>query len=200
MNKQKICKKGIGKALGFDGCGSVTWKTEMGLCHSCLYDFFTKTEAGKIIFEKRKIKVKAKNWKEEKSKLKESVKTLSQYEAEAKKSFQKWIRLRDENLPCISCGTFTADEWHGSHYFDANRYSGLIFDERNVNRACKQCNVFFHGNIAGYRKGLILRYGFEFVEQLENESDSKRNYKYTKDELIKIKSKYDTKIKNNDFS
>ena len=85
--KKKICKKGSGKAMGFPGCKSESWKLEYGLCSSCLYDWMIQTELGKIEFEKRKIKVKAKNWKEEKAKMKESVKTLSDYEAEAKRSF-----------------------------------------------------------------------------------------------------------------
>jgi hypothetical protein len=50
--------------------------------------------------------VGAKNLKEfqEKAVLKDKLKTLSDYEKDAKKSFQHWIRLRDKNLPCISCG------------------------------------------------------------------------------------------------
>lgn len=198
--KKKICKKGSGKAIGFPGCGSESWKLEYGLCLGCLYDFFTQTEVGKIIFEKRKIKVKAKNWKEEKAKMKESVKTLSDYENEAKKSFQRWIRMRDAELNCISCDTPKAKEWHASHYFDCNRFSGLIFDPRNVAKSCDYCNVYLSGNLIEYRQGLIKRYGIEFVEQLESEANSKRVYKYTKQELIDIKKKYDLKIKNNDFN
>jgi hypothetical protein len=45
-----------------------------------------------------------------------------------------------------------------------------------------------------YRAGLIERYGKEFVEQLESEANSKRDYKYTKQELIDIKNKYSEKI------
>jgi len=120
---------------------------------------------------------------------------LSDYEYEAKKSFQKWVRLRDEELGCISCGTDKAKSWHGSHFYSANLYSGLIFDERNVHKSCDYCNVFLHGNLLEYRKGLIARYGLEYVEQLESISNESRVYKYTKDELIQIKKKYDDKIK-----
>jgi len=156
------------------------------------------TEAKNILIKKAMEKVKLskeKNSREETKVLREKLKTLSEYEAEAKKSFQKFIRLRDAELECISCGTNTATEWHASHYFDCNKYSGLIFNEKNVHKACKQCNVFFHGNIPEYRKGLIKRYGLAYIEELESISDAKRVYKYTKEELIAKKMQYDIKIK-----
>jgi len=71
-----------------------------------------------------------------------------------------------------------------------------MFDERNCHGACNTyCNKFLSGNLIEYRKGLIKRYGNEFVEQLESEADSKRNYKYTKAELIAKKLQYDILIK-----
>lgn len=140
------------------------------------------------------------DWRVEKKTLKDKLKTLSEYEAEAKKSFQHWIRLRDKNLPCISCGVDDTDLFDGGHYFKAEIFSGLIFDERNVNKQCRKCNRFLNGNELQYRKGLISRYGIEFVDQLESESDSKRNYKFTKEELIAKKMQYDIKIKEKNFN
>lgn len=184
----------MGKAFGFKGCGKSSFKRTFGLCDSCLYDWYTTTESGRIEFAKRKIKVEKTNWKEKKAVLKNNVKKLSDYEAEAKKSFQHWVRLRDSELGCISCGT-EKGKWHGSHFFSANLYSGLIFDERNVHKSCDYCNVFLHGNLLEYRKGLINRYGFEYVNQLEVDADIKRNWKYSKSDLIEIKKKYDSLIK-----
>jgi len=135
-------------------------------------------------------------WKQEKAVLKDKLKTLSQYESEAKKSFQHWIRLRDKNLPCISCNNSNTKDWAGGHYYSAGKYSGFMFDERNCHKQCNShCNKFLSGNLLEYRKGLIKRYGNDFVEQLESESDSKRDYKYTKEELIAKKLKYDILIK-----
>jgi len=126
----------------------------------------------------------------------EKLKTLSQYEAEAKKSFQHFIRLRDKNLACISCNNSKTTDWAGGHFFSAGTYSGLMFDERNCHKQCNTyCNKMLSGNLLEYRKGLIKRYGVEFVEELEAVSDEKRNYKYTKNELIAKKLQYDIKIK-----
>ena len=56
-----------------------------------------------------------------------------------------------------------------------------------------------NGNELQYRAGLISRYGLEYVSKLESESNEKRVYKYTKDELIAKKMQYDIKIKENNF-
>ncbi len=77
--KEKPCKP-IGKAFGFEGCGKPSLKRTNGLCDSCLYDWYTTTEIGKIEFEKRKIKIKSVKEKAFKSDLKDKIKTLSDYE------------------------------------------------------------------------------------------------------------------------
>lgn len=131
-----------------------------------------------------------------KANAKEKLKTLSEYEAEAKKEFQKFIRLRDKDLPCISCGAKNCEEWAGGHYYAAGMYSGLMFDERNCHKQCNQyCNKYLHGNLLEYRKGLIQRYGYHFIQCLDNDATALRNRKYTKLELIEIKAKYRSKNK-----
>lgn len=141
-------------------------------------------------------KLKANKAKKEKSILKEKLKTLSDLEAEAKKSFQRYVRLRDKDLPCISCNNSNTNDWAGGHYFSAGMYSGLMFDERNCHKQCNtHCNKYLSGNLLEYRKGLIKRFGTEFVEKLESISDQKRNYKYTREELIAKKLQYDIKCK-----
>lgn len=157
-------------------------------------------EAGKEFQLNARIKnalKKVRNDEKEKfAAMKENVKTLSQYEADAKKSFQKFIRLRDKDLPCISCNNSNTNDWAGGHYFSAGMYSGLMFDERNCHKQCNTyCNKHLSGNLLEYRKGLILRYGMDFVNQLESESNEKRNFKYTKEQLIAKKLQYDIKIK-----
>lgn len=139
---------------------------------------------------------KATIWKEKRKEWVEKLKTLSDYEQEAREPFQKWIRLvRDVDQPCISCDNSDTDKWDAGHYFKAELYSGLIFDERNVHKQCKQCNHRLHGNESGYRIGLVKRYGEAYVLELEKIKDVCRNYKYTKLELIEIKNIYKLKLK-----
>ena len=97
-------------------------------------------------------------WKAEKAVLTDKLKTLSQYEAEAKKSFQKYVRMRDKGLPCISCGIFETELWDGGHYKKAEIYSGVIFNTHNCHKQCRKCNRFLNGNELMYRQGLIQRY------------------------------------------
>mgnify|MGYP003514560307 FL=1 len=144
---------------------------------------------------KQQAKEKARLWQQEKKVMKEKLKTLSDYEKEAKTVFQKWIRQRDAELPCISCGAVT-DRNDAGHYFDAGMYSGLIFHEWNVNKQCSNyCNRLNHGNKANYRIGLVKKIGLENVEWLEENKDRLRSYKFTKEELIEIKNKYKNLLK-----
>jgi len=136
-----------------------------------------------------------KEWKAEKAILKDKLKTLGQYEAEAKKSFQKWIRMRDDKQPCISCGIKQTDLWDGGHYKKAEIYSGVIFDENNCHKQCRKCNRFLNGNELNYRQGLIQRYGIDYADQIEQKANETRNYKFSKEELIAKKLKYDILIK-----
>lgn len=151
-----------------------------------------------IELAKAKVKEKEyKEWKVKKAKMKENLKTLSDYEKLARIVFQKWIRQRDKDLPCISCNNIAAVQYHAGHYLKAELFTGLIFDPDNCHKQCSRCNDLYSGNELEYRDGLIHRYGIEFVERLESKKDAARVYKFTKDELIQIANKYKLKIKNN---
>jgi len=107
--------------------------------------------------------------------------------------------LRDKDKGCVSCGTINSDLFDGGHYFKAELFSGLIFDERNCHKQCRKCNRFLGGNEIQYRLGLVQRFGIDFVEELEADSIGKRVYKFSKEELIAKKLKYDILIKENKF-
>jgi hypothetical protein len=124
---------------------------------------------------------------------KEKIKSYSQRLQEAKKVFQKWVRVRDKGLPCISCGTVKCNEWAGGHYFKAETYTHLIFDERNCHKQCNAyCNKHRDGAQAEYRIGLVNRYGEAYVKGLEDLAMLKQQRKYTNQEIEDIKTKYKT--------
>ena len=54
--------------------------------------------------QKQREKKEKKEWNKRKKVLKEKVKTKSDYLKEAQAIFNTYIRLRDENKGCISCG------------------------------------------------------------------------------------------------
>lgn len=210
MIKEKQCI-GLDIAFGFPGCSKII-KVEhrkFGLCKECLKKWITTTESGQS-YMNRAMRITKKDHEKENpiikpfdkkqhKKDKEALKTLSDYEKEAKVIFQKWVRLRDAGQNCISCDKPVKDP-AGGHFYGAGTYSGLMFNPDNCHLQCNaHCNKFLSGNLLEYRKGLINRYGIEFVENLDNLSIQLRNYKYTKIELQEIKQKYVLKIKNNDF-
>lgn len=81
--------------------------------------------------------------------------------------FNRFIRLRDQDLPCISCGTTKPDiQYHAGH-FKTTHVTSLRFDEQNVNKQCSRCNNYLSGNLAEYRKGLVAKYGQEVLDRLE---------------------------------
>ena len=149
-----------------------------------------------IQYARDKVKVKqTKDWQKEKKVLKTALKTLSDLEAEAKKSFQKYIRLRDKYLPCVSCGVNETELWDGGHYKKAEIYSGVIFNEMNCHKQCRKCNRFLGGNELNYRTGLIQRYGEKLVNEIEQLANDTRQFKFTREQLIAKKLQYDIKIK-----
>ena len=44
---------------------------------------------------------------------------------------------------------------------------GLRWDEDNVHGQCRKCNRFLHGNLLGYREGLLKKIGAKRLERLE---------------------------------
>jgi hypothetical protein len=91
-------------------------------------------------------------------------KTLSQLHKKATLVFNKVIRLRDKDKGCISCGDPVQ---HAGHYYSAGQYPSLRYLVVNVHGQCVVCNNFKHGNLIEYRKGLIKRYGEDFVLVLD---------------------------------
>lgn len=146
--------------------------------------------------------VKDQNWKKKKRKIQEDLQTLSDLIKLAQIVFNKYIRLRDRNSPCISCGGKLirnekySSQYDASHYYNANNHYFLRFNEDNVHASCTYCNRNLHGNLIEYRKGLISRIGEERLKYLDD--NSRRIRKFTKDELrdlIKIYKEKQKKLK-----
>jgi hypothetical protein len=159
--------------------------------YKCAIELVKKVKEAKILKENKAAEKKQRKKDKE---AREKLKTIGQVEADAKRIFQKWVRFRDKDLPCISCNK-TADSYDGGHYFKSELYSGLIFHEDNCNKQCVYCNQHLHGNESNYRIGLVKKIGEERVRWLEENKDRLRQYKYSKDELIEIKKKYLQKLK-----
>ena len=84
--------------------------------------------------------------------------------AKATTKFNKFIRERDKDMPCISCGEYR--ELQAGHFYSGGHYPSLKFNEDNVHGQCKRCNYFLSGNLTEYEKNLRERIGDERVERL----------------------------------
>lgn len=118
---------------------------------------------------------------------KERLMTRSDWLKKAQAAFNRYIRLRDYDQPCISCGRYDVVQWHAGHYRSVKSAPELRYNEANAHRQCSQCNDRLSGNLVEYRKGLIDRIGIEAVEDLERERPPA---KWTIQEIREIESKY----------
>lgn len=123
----------------------------------------------------------------------EKLKTRAIYLKGTQVIFNKFIRERDKLKPCISCNKYKTNvQYHAGHYRSVGSAPELRFDEKNCHRQCATCNNFLSGNLINYRKGLVVRYGLEFVEYLEQHHQPK---KYTIEGVKEIMQVYKLKLK-----
>lgn len=100
---------------------------------------------------------------------KERVKPRSEYMKEAQAVINRYVRLRDAHLGCVSCERPAAwqGQWHASHYRSRGAAPHLRFNLHNIHKSCSICNNHLSGNIMGYRPELVRRIGEERVALLE---------------------------------
>ena len=103
-------------------------------------------------------------------KAKESLKSRSDWLNELQTWVNKFIRLRDKDEPCISCGRYHQGQWHAGHYRSRGACPELRFNEDNIHKQCSVCNNHKSGNAIDYRINLIKKIGIERVAFLEREN------------------------------
>ena len=118
---------------------------------------------------------------------KERIKPRSEHAREAQAAFNAWVRARDADQPCISCGRHHQGKYDAGHYRSVGSNPALRFEPLNCHRQCVPCNQHKSGNAIEYRIGLVARIGAEAVAWLEGRHEAKR---YTIDDLKAIKAQY----------
>lgn len=108
----------------------------------------------------------------------ERLKTRAEYAREAQAAINRYVRLRDAQLGCISCDKPASwqGQWHCSHFRSVGAAPHLRFNLWNMNKSCSACNNFLSGNIMVYRPALIEKIGQAKVDWLECNSDIVRHY------------------------
>ncbi len=129
----------------------------------------------------------------EKKKGKEALLTLSDYKKKAQAMFNSYIRERDKNKGCISCGTPLNNRKFDAGHFYPTTYEGLRFNEQNVFGQCVPCNRSKSGNLHEYRKNITQRISEDDLDWLDNNRYIPLNM--TKEELKDLYTEYRIKLK-----
>lgn len=156
------------------------------VCHNykCAIAFNKQRDAENAAREQRKREKEARaKWRERKA----EVKPIKHWEDLTQRVVNDYIRERDRDLPCISCGTWTTVQWEAGHFRSRGKASHLRYHEDNIHAQCHHCNVHLSGNQQQYRINLIAKIGAERVEALENNNTPHR---YTREELDAIRKRY----------
>tara|TARA_R100000951_G_scaffold110853_1_gene109191 strand:- start:3351 stop:3881 length:531 start_codon:yes stop_codon:yes gene_type:complete len=113
---------------------------------------------------------KKKQQRKETKQARERIKTKSDWLKDLQVVFNKFIRLRDSGLNCISCNK-PPKKKNAGHYRSVGANPELRFTELNCHLQCEHCNTYLHGNLINYRINLINKIGVDQVEKLESSHD-----------------------------
>lgn len=113
---------------------------------------------------------------------------VSDLKKQAQKVFNKWIRERDKQNGCISCGNTNASSYEAGHFLAQGSTGALRYHEDNVHKQCYSCNHFKHANLIEYRINLLAKIGKQRVEWLEEHRKDIK--KWQREELNEIIERY----------
>ncbi|MBJ2318587.1 recombination protein NinG [Pseudomonas fluorescens] len=123
---------------------------------------------------------------------KEKLKSRADHAKDTQQAFNEWVRLRDADLPCVSCGRHHDGQYHAGHYRTVAANPAIRFEPLNVHKQCAPCNNHKSGDIVNYRIELVKRIGAEAVEWLEGPHEPK---KYTIEQLKAMTAEYRAKTR-----
>ncbi len=134
---------------------------------------------------------------------KQAMKPIRDLVAAAQEVFNKWVRARDADLPCVSCGVenppmTSGGQWDAGHFLNRGSHPALRFNEDNCHKQCKSCNggakyPHLTGSIRErYQAELLNRIGPDRLAVLLGPHPE---VKLNRDELIAIRATYIQRLK-----
>ena len=124
----------------------------------------------------------------------EAAKTRSAWLKEAQEAVNRYVRMRDAHLPCVSCDRPASwgGQWHASHFRSVGAASALRFNLANVHKACSICNNWKSGNLSEYEPRLRERIGGAKVDWLRTQN---QRVEYSIDYLRRLKAVFGKKAR-----
>ena len=120
-----------------------------------------KAEKVAKVREKRADKVK-----------RDKLKSKAQWAREAQTAVNKYVRLRDAHLGCVSCDKPASwgGQWHASHFRSVGAATAVRFNLWNIHKSCSVCNNWKSGNLSEYEPKLREKIGDEKVDWLRTQN------------------------------
>ena len=160
-------------------------------CKECRAEFtpysslitWCSPNCGYMVSQKALKRTEAKKEKKERAlhrEKKKAVKRRSEWLADLQIEVNKYIRLRDKDEPCCTCGkTDEGVQYHAGHYLSRGAFPDLRFELTNNHKQCATCNTYKGGERDIYQQFIIEKYGKEHDEWLR----CKENHPMLKDTL-----------------
>ena len=162
--------------------------------HGAIYAMELRAKE-KVKVEAKRIKAKHEADKADRKRLaekKQQVKPLSYFIKQAQQAFNEFIRYRDREEPCISCGRHHEGQYHAGHFRTTGANPELRFNEDNVHKQCAPCNNHLSGNLITYRPALIAKIGQARFDALMGPHEMP---KWKREDYIRIRDEYRAKLK-----
>ena len=175
-NKKRKCKQ----------CGEYKL-TEEGiktpLAWFCCRDHAVLFAQDKQAKQKKKQIAKAKQSQAKKEKAaradlrarKKEIMTRSQWYDKLQKLVNQWVKFRDKDQPCCTCGTTNQKiKYDAGHFIPQKGYDPRRFELTNIHKQCSmQCNQHGSGKRAEYREFIKEKYGEDHLFWIESEVEHK---------------------------
>ena len=162
--------------------------------HGAIYAMDLRAKE-KVKAEAKRIKDKHEAEKADRKRLaekKQQVKPLSYFIKQAQQAFNEFIRYRDREQACISCGRHHEGQYHAGHFRTTGANPELRFNEDNVHKQCAPCNNHLSGNLIAYRPALIAKIGQARFDALMGPHEMP---KWKREDYIRIRDVYRAKLK-----
>jgi len=107
----------------------------------------------------------------------EKLKSRADWAREAQAEVNRYVRLRDMHLGCVSCDKPSSwdGQWHASHFRSVGAASAVRFNLWNIHKSCSICNNWKSGNLIEYEPRLREKIGLDKVDWLRTQNQ-KVNY------------------------
>lgn len=126
--------------------------------------------------------------------MRRKLKTKSEWLRDCQSIVNKYVRLRDAHLGCVSCdkGPDWQGQWHASHLRSVGSSSATRFHLWNIHKSCSVCNLWLSANLSEYLPRVRAKIGDAKVDWLYQQNEPA---KFTIEYLKRLKQVMSKKVR-----